>query len=245
MWSPGAACAGHVAVVNASTFLTRQVLRLEDGMWADFGSPLLRAELAAAALALGPIFETHVGAALRSGSEEQLDEARAATVRAMRGCLDLTVFARDGGAARGRERERYAKDDAAKVAAHGEGHCRSCSSCFAPFLWSFAELLGIEPRYCTDAGASHQWLQYTARPSMRTFACDLYRDECAAQCGAPRGTHLAEPAEAAYGAAGEAGADSSWAGGPGETCLFPTEAPLEFGGRRVGLAPLEAGDVCF
>lgn len=130
-----------------------RVMRLEDGMWADFGSPLLRAELASVALALEPIFARDVRAALDANDDEALDAARTSAIRAMRGCLDVTSFARAGGMERGRDRARYAKDDAAKMAAHGEGHCRTCSSCFAPFLWAFAELIAVDPHYCTDDGA--------------------------------------------------------------------------------------------
>ena len=210
-----------------------QVLRLEDGLWADFASPLLRAELARVALALDDIFARNVAVALEAADDnEALDRSRAAAVVAMRSCLDVTSFARAGGAERGRDRERYAKDDVAKMAAHGEGHCRTCSSCFAPFLWAFADLLGIDPHYCTDAGGRHQWLQFEARPSMRSFACDVYRDEGAFQTGQVRGAFLAEPVESAYTR------DKDDADG-----FFPRDDPLELSGRCVGSAPLQPTDV--
>ena len=208
------------------------VLRLEDGMWADFSSPLLRAELARVALALDDVFARDVAAALEArDDDEALDAARGAAVVAIRRCLDVTSFARDGGADRGRDRDRYAKDDVAKMAAHGEGHCRTLSSCLAPFLWTFADLLAIDPHYCTDAGGRHQWLQFETRPSMRAFACDLYRDENAGG----QGTYLAQPVCAAYTEASGID-DDSWQ-------LFPTDEPLALGGRRVASSPLEPTDV--
>ena len=144
------------------------VMRLEDGLWADFGSALLRAEIALAALAIGRVLErAAVAAALEASDEAALDAVRGECVVAMRACLDVSTFARDGGESRGRDRARYARDDVAKMAAHGEGHCRTCSSCFAPFVWTFAEVLALDPHYCTDAGGRHQWLQVEARPSMR------------------------------------------------------------------------------
>merc|ERR1719152_38068 len=207
------------------------VLRLEDGLWADFSSALLRAEMAYVAVALGRVFAREVAEALDVGSDDALDAARGAAVVAMRRCLDLTSFAREGGAERGRDRQRYAKDDVAKYAAYGEGHCRTCSSSFAPFLWAFSELLCVDPHYCTDAGGRHQWLQFDARPSMRAFACDIYRDENAVQRGAAVGVHLAEPVEEVYGVDTEEGR------------LFPRDEPPDLSGRRVGSAPLEPTDV--
>ena len=217
------------------------VLRLEDGLWADFGSALLRAELARAALALDHILSRDVSTALAANDDDALDAARAEAVIAIRNTLDLTSFARDGGAGRGRDRERYAKDDVAKLAAHGEGHCRTCSSTLAPFLWAFADVLAIDMHYQTDAGGRHQWLQFETRPSMRAYACDVYRDENAVQRGAQRGrTHLAESIEHAYATPldVDGDGDASWQ-------LFPRDAPLELGGRSVGSAPLEPTDVDF
>ena len=82
-----------------------------------------------------------------------------------------------GGGDRGRERGRYAQDDVVRMAEHGEGHCRSCSSALAPFLWAFCELLGLDLLYREDGGATHQWLEFHCRPSMRAFCCDVYHDE--------------------------------------------------------------------
>eukprot|EP00930_Biecheleria_cincta_P002763 TRINITY_DN103762_c0_g1_i1.p1 TRINITY_DN103762_c0_g1~~TRINITY_DN103762_c0_g1_i1.p1 ORF type:complete len:1046 (-),score=148.23 TRINITY_DN103762_c0_g1_i1:98-3235(-) len=212
------------------------VLRLEDGMWADFSSPLLRAELARVALALEPVFAHDIARALDVGDEEELDCARGRAVCAMRSRLDVTSFARDGGTDRGRDRHRYAKDDVARMAAYGEGHCRTCSSCFAPFLWSFANLLAIDPHYCTDTGASHQWLQYETRPSMTAFVCDIYRDELTYQRTGQRGCLLCEPVTIAYAAPVT---DSAG----GNSHLFPQDVPLKLGGRRVESAPLCPTDV--
>ena len=224
------------------------VYRLEDGLWADMGSPLMRAEMAHVALALGRVFERDVDAGLAGlaagHGHAALDAARGAAVVAMRRCLDVTTFAREGGGearpgggdggggpgnARGRDHHRYAKDDVAKMAACGEGHCRTCSSCLAPFLWSFADVLAIDLHYRTDAGARHQWLQYDTRPSMCAFACDVYRDTNAGGTGAL----LREPIEG--------GASCGCDGGSG---LLPADEPIALGGFRVVPASLEPTDVC-
>ena len=218
----------HLLPMSGAGDARDSLMLLEDGLWANFDSPLLRAELAFVALKLEPIFSRDVGPAIAAGDDDALDEARAAAVRAMRSCLDMTSFAREGGLARGRDRERYAKDDVAKMAAYGEGHCRTLSSCMSPFLWTFSELLAIDPHYCTDANGGHQWLQFETRPSMRSFVCDVYRDEGACQQGAPRGRHLAEPAHDAYA-----------------TDLYPRDEPLELGGRKVTSARLAEGDILY
>jgi hypothetical protein len=31
------------------------------------------------------------------------------------------------------------------MAVCGEGHCRTLSSCLAPFLWTFADVLALDP----------------------------------------------------------------------------------------------------
>ena len=42
------------------------------------------------------------------------------------------------------------------MAVRGEGHCRTLSSCLAPFLWTFADVLALDPHYCMDARGRHQ-----------------------------------------------------------------------------------------
>ncbi|KAL1518453.1 hypothetical protein AB1Y20_002745 [Prymnesium parvum] len=198
------------------------VLRLEDGLFADLGSALFRVEMAIIASALDGVFAEEIASALAADDDGKLDAARCVAVTAIRRCLDITSFAREGGRERGRDRQRYAKDDVAKMAAHGEGHCRTLSSCLAAFLWQFSELLGIDLHYCTDAGARHQWIQFEVRPSMQSFVCDVYRDENEGGGGA-RLVQLALPIYRS-----------------GE---YPTEVPLKLGGHRLKSAPLEPTDI--
>ena len=67
-------------------------------------------------------------------------------------------------------------------------------------------------------------LQFDARPSMRSFTSDVYRDEV----GGGHGAFLAQSAEISY------------AGG---MHLFPSDDPIELGGQRLTPAPLEPTDV--
>jgi hypothetical protein len=144
---------------------------LEDGMSADFASPLMKSKMAECSLALEPIM-CDIGQAIRQKDIAQLTASPCNALKAIRSCLDVTTFQRDGGT-RGRDRFRYAKDSVTKMAVYGEGHCRTCSSCMASFLWAFSELLCVDLLYRMDEHGSHQWLQFDVRPTMRSFICDL------------------------------------------------------------------------
>ena len=150
-------------------------MMLEDGMSADFASALMKSKVVECSLALEPAV-LRIGNAVSSNDHHALVIAQCAAVRAIRSCLDIVTFQRKGGE-RGRDRSRYAKDDVAKMAVYGEGHCRTVSSCMVPFLWAFSELLCLDVFYRMDEHGSHQWLQFDARPSMQSYVCDLYRSD--------------------------------------------------------------------
>ena len=76
-----------------------------------------------------------------------------------------------------RDTRRYCKDDAAMFAIGGQGHCHTVSSVFLSFLAPFEQVLGLDLYYREDDRASHQWAEVVSRPTMRGFACDLYREE--------------------------------------------------------------------
>ena len=57
----------------------------------------------------------------------------------------------------------------------------------AAFLYPFTSLLGIDLKYrggysfasgesVSNSIERHQWLEFTCRPSMKTFTCDLWYD---------------------------------------------------------------------
>ena len=135
--------AAEVAALNQPHILPRGAnseLLLEDGVKIDYRKPLARAKMCEVALAIVP----HAAAlanALARDDYEASEAAQLACVVEIRKALDVTTFQRGGGG-RARDRSRYCRDDAAKFAIGGEGHCRTVSSVLAAFL-SFASA------YCT------------------------------------------------------------------------------------------------
>ena len=156
-----------------------------------------------------------------------LETVQCAAVKTIRRCLDITTFEREGGG-RGRERDRYVRDDVARMSVYGEGHCRTCSSCLAPFLYAFAEVIGIDVLYRMDEHGRHQWLEFHTRPSMRAFSCDVYRDE--GPGGGGRGDLIAEPLEFALSKGG---------------AMWPSARPIKLSGQyqivTAGLEPADYG----
>jgi len=158
---------------------------------------------------------------------------RCECVRAVRRCLDIATFQRRGGERR-REWGRYCKDDAAKFAVRGEGHCHTVSSTMAAFLYPWSALLGLDLMYREDPGGHHQWLEFALRPAMRCFACDLYRDDTPTTADGRRrrdGTKLAEPIADAY----------AW--GEDSSAGHPATRPKRLTDRPIRVAPLQDGDV--
>ena len=72
----------------------------------------------------------------------------------------------------------------------------------ASFLYPFSSILGIDLKYRegTSGGTpsndldQHQWLEFTCRPSMQTFTCDLWFEGVAKQS-----SFLAAPIDTTYG----------------------------------------------
>ena len=90
-----------------------KTMLLEDGLRADFSSPLMKAKVAECALALEEDM-VRIGKALERQNYDAVVKAQCTAVRKIRRCLDITTFQRSGGG-RGRDRFRYAKDDVAKM----------------------------------------------------------------------------------------------------------------------------------
>lgn len=210
----------HVFALEGTDQSGDSVLYLEDGIRCRYSSSLARGKMCEIALRLCPLLED-LGRLLEQGAAaSSLDEVRIDAVRAIRGCLDIRTFQREHGG-RDRDRARYCKDDAAKFAAFGEGHCHTVSSTMLAFLYPFAEVLGLDVFYREDAGGHHQWLEFCTRPSMCTFLCDLYRED-GPQGGA--GLLLAEPRR------------------PGDDRI-PALEPKVLTGRPIHTAPVEDGDI--
>ena len=107
---------------------------------------------------------------------------------------------------RSRERARYCKDDAAMFAVYGQGHCHTVSSVMAAFLFPWQRVLGIDLKYrggfsfrgegaegqvaadgqVCDAPERHQCLEFSTRPSMASFVCDLYYADATDDAGRER-----------------------------------------------------------
>ena len=215
--------AAEVAALNQPHILPRvgSELLLEDGVKLDYRKPLTRAKMCEIALALAP----HAAALANALARDDFDSSEAAQlacVVAIRTALDITTFQRGGGG-RARDRSRYCRDDAARFAIGGEGHCRTVSSVLAAFLLPWTQALGIDLAYREDVRGRHQWLELTLRPRMRSFVCDPYRASPSRAGGG--GRLLALPIEEAYG--------FEWD--------FPTRTP-SIGGRRIGVVELTPSD---
>ena len=218
-------------------------IQLEDGIRCNYRAPLTKAVMASVAVAVAPFAEQLDFDA----PAEECEQVQLAAVCAVRSALDITTFQRNaqnelnGGVgvhSRHRDRARYCGDDAARFAVHGQGHCHTVSSVMAAFLSPLCSALGIDLRYRggqsliaeATPGASvanspelHQWLEFTLRPSCRTYTCDLYaadgtsNDDCE--------TLLAMPIEIAYA-----------------SHLYPNGALNRFSGHPVTTAAYTAGD---
>lgn len=165
---------------------SRGALTFEDGLRCDFTSVLARAKLCEVASALEPfVLELDF-----AGSAEVCQSLQLKAVEAVRKCLNITTFQQ------GLDRSRHSAmcDDIARFACNGQGHCHTVSSTMAAFLYPFSSVLGIDVMYrggyswdnvndsdqcataveVADAPERHQWIEFTTRPSMQSFACDLW-----------------------------------------------------------------------
>ena len=68
----------------------------------------------------------------------------------------------------------------------------------AAFLVSFTEALVLDLRYREGARETHQWLEFTTRPSNRTFVCDIYVSDGCDGSSSQAKELLNMPAEVAY-----------------------------------------------
>jgi len=112
-------------------------------------------------------------------------ETQKECVRVVRKCLDIVSFNK------GNEKiviaDREKTGDVGLTAINGQGNCHGCSSTMAAYFYPFQKILGIDLKYRggysfhTDAHLPvknnverHQWLEFSCRPSMETFICDLW-----------------------------------------------------------------------
>jgi len=219
-------------------------VQLEDGIRCNYRAPLTKAVMASVALAVAPFAEQLDFDA----PAEECEQVQLAAVRAVRSALDITTFQRNaqnelnGGVgvhSRHRDRARYCGDDAARFAVHGQGHCHTVSSVMAAFLSPLCAGLGIDLRYrggqshiaeaasgatVANSPESHQWLEFTLRPSGRTYTCDLYATDGASNDDDGE-KMLAMPIEIAYA-----------------SHLYPNGTLNRFSGHSVTTVAYTAGD---
>lgn len=106
-------------------------------------------------------------------------------IRTVRKCLDIVTF--NKGDVKEVIADREKVGDVGLTALYGQGNCHGCSSTMAAYLYPFQKVLGIDLKYRggysfhTDPDLPvknqverHQWLEFTCRPSMETFLCDLW-----------------------------------------------------------------------
>jgi len=219
---------------------SEECLVLEDGIRCDYSKHLTRAKMCQIACALAPLVQQLDF----SGDLQTVEHIQKQCVLAVRGCLDLITFQRDaqgnlnGPGSRTRDSSRYCKDDAARFAVHGQGHCHTVSSVMAAFLSPWCKLLGIDLKYrggytfnpnnseeeIADSPELHQWLEFTTRPSNRSFVCDLYRSDGSGDVREQQ-QFLALPVEFAY-----------------QRIMYPNGKLLTLSGYPVTLAPVCATD---
>eukprot|EP00298_Acanthocystis_sp_HF-20_P017318 c21722_g2_i2.p1 GENE.c21722_g2_i2~~c21722_g2_i2.p1 ORF type:complete len:377 (-),score=100.92 c21722_g2_i2:125-1255(-) len=176
--------------------ISNDELKLEDGLRCKYSSPLMKAKMCEIAFSLSKIISK-----IDFQSEDllEIERLQCKCVSVIRSHLNLITFQNYiSENEQGRDRSRYCKDDISRFAIYGQGHCHTVSSIMTAFLSPWEKFLGIEVKYrrgitlrgiqsnCeynNQAGTisndveTHQWLEFTTRPTMRTFVCDLFRDD--------------------------------------------------------------------
>jgi hypothetical protein len=198
-------------------------LILEDGLRCRYQTPLTKAKMWEIAFALSPLVEK------MKCINESWEEKQKECIHIIRKCLGVTTFQTTNGvlneevcgSTHKRDWKRYCKDDVSMFAIHGQGHCHTVSSVMAAFLYPWQNLLAFDFAYREDEGKTHQWLEITCRPSMKSYVCDLYRQE-----KYQNEDYLTLPVEIAY-AKGK---------------LYPTEYPRPFSGYSVTVAKASCVD---
>eukprot|EP00750_Incisomonas_marina_P027507 INCI6198.1.p1 GENE.INCI6198.1~~INCI6198.1.p1 ORF type:complete len:781 (-),score=82.40 INCI6198.1:340-2682(-) len=175
-------------------------IRLEDSLRCNYHSPLMRAKQCEIALSLWHKIVKPGYLDFDSNEPRKLEVAQCLGVATIRGCLNITSFQRNShgqitaDGQHERDRRRYCGDDIGRFAVNGQGHCHTMTSVMASFLYPWQRVLGIDLRYrgghsfsvnstkssgaCVyDTPEGHQWLEFSVRPSMATFVCDLYCED--------------------------------------------------------------------
>jgi len=156
----------------------------EDGLYIEYESSLVRAKLAEIAIELDRKILSRL-----DFDAGDVHNVQCEAVEIMRRCVNMNTF-QDSDGDRSRDRSRYCGDDIGRFLIRGQGHCHTVSSVFAAVLFAFSSVLGIDVKYrggftfyggkdkCVqDSPERHQWLEFTCRPSMRTYTCDLYAED--------------------------------------------------------------------
>jgi len=181
----------HRQVLPSTRRKKQTELQLEDGIRVDYDSPITRAKMCEIALTLVPL----VRKMDFDGELNTLEDVQRHCVVAIRGCLDLITFQRGENGVlkegRTRDRQRYCGDNATQFALHGQGHCHTVSSVMGAFLYPWQDVLQIDLQFrggwhfgeklrndaVQDSPEHHQWLEFSCRPTMGAFVCDIYKQD--------------------------------------------------------------------
>lgn len=154
-------------------------LEFEDGLKCDYESVDTKLKMFQVACSLAPLV------AKLDFQAENCQDIQLECIRTIRNCLNIISF--DKGKEKIVIAERHKVGNVGKTALFGQGNCHGCSSTMASYLYPFSQLLGIDLKYrggfsfgrdmdelVKNKPERHQWLEFTCKPSMETFICDLW-----------------------------------------------------------------------
>jgi hypothetical protein len=156
-------------------------IELEDGIKANYSSPLVKAKLLEIAMCIADIIEK-----MDFSQIQDIISFQKETIIKIRKCLNLISFYK------GVIRERQGRTDCTgKLAINGQAQCHGLSSTMSSYLHPFMNILGIEILYrggysfinsegdvkVSNEIEKHQWLEVNLRPSMQSYIIDLWYQE--------------------------------------------------------------------
>jgi hypothetical protein len=192
--------------LNQPQFFAKDVVGntiFEDGLICDYSSVSMKLKMLEIAFKLSPLVKK-----LDFSQPEECKKIQLECVRVIRTSLDLITF--NKGEVKTVHADRAKTGSVGKLALYGQGNCHGVSSTMAAFLKAFGPILGIDLRYrggwsfggggeISNQVERHQWLEFTLRPSMEIYACDLwYMGVNEAYCGDESIKYVTYPVDLAY-----------------------------------------------